>query len=91
MSHTPVKIKKKRVGNRRTGPERKTPAPLWLLTSVGKASALNGLNNDLPVHDEREPRIPQQLELRSVLLWTSLGVFNNLLLYVCTELHAGCQ
>lgn len=66
-------------------------APLWLLTSAGKASALNGLNNDLPVHDEPEPRIPQQLELKSVLLWTSLGVFNNLLLYVCTELHAGCQ
>ena len=59
--------------------------------SAGKASALNGLNNDLPVHDGPGPRTPQQLQLKSVLLWTSLGVFNNLLLYVCRELRAGCQ
>ena len=43
------------------------------------------------MHDEPGPRLPQQLELKSVVLWTSLGVFNDLLLYICTELHAGSQ
>ena len=75
----------------RIGPESKTLAPLWLLMSAGKTLALKGLNNDLPMHDEPGPRLPQQLELKSVVLWTSLGVFNDLLLYICTELHAGSQ
>ena len=81
----------KRVGRGRIGPESKTLASLWLLMSAGETSALKGLNNDLPMHDEPGPRLPQQLELKSVVLWTSLGVFDDLLLYIGTELHAGCQ
>lgn len=52
--------------------------------SAGNASAQNGLRNDLLVHDEQGPRIPWKLELKLVVLWTSLG-FNNLLLHVHTH------
>ena len=59
-----------------------TPSSL----SAGKASALNGLKNDPPVPGEPGPRIPWQLELKSVVLGTALGVSNNVLLDVYTYL-----
>lgn len=57
--------------------------------SGGSVSALNELGNDMPVHDEPGPRILWQPELKLVVLWTSLGVFNNLV--VCVYTRAGCQ
>lgn len=47
--------------------------------SGGSVSALNEPGNDTPVRDEPGPRILWQPELKLVVLWTSLGVFNNLL------------
>lgn len=51
----------------------------------GSASALNGPKNDLPVHNEPGPRIPWQLELKLVALWTSLGIVNKMLPCVYTH------
>lgn len=52
--------------------------------SAGSATALNGLGDDPPVQDEPGPRIPWQPGLKLVVLWTPLGVFNNLLACVHT-------
>lgn len=61
----------------------RTHHPASLCT--GSASALNGPKNDLPVHNEPGPRIPWQLELKLVALWTSLGIVNKMLPCVYTH------